>query len=52
MKQLEQFKEDYLKDLVVKNISYYVIKEAQTKNTECIPLGIQRDLSDADGDYK
>jgi hypothetical protein len=52
IKNSEKFTEEYYKDLIANNISYYAVKSADDKSLSKLPLAIQYDISKMDGDYK
>jgi len=50
--QLEIFKENYFKEIIAKNIAYYVAIAESQKDFSKIALGIQYDLNTQNKDYQ
>ncbi len=48
----EKFSEEYFKDIIAKNIGYYMVKCSEDKNLEKFPLALQYDITKDDGDYR
>ena len=48
----QKYTEEYLKEIIIKNIAFYAITAAHEKDTSKLALGIQYDISFEDKDYK